>query len=194
MKRRTVLWWSGFLIAILLFLGLRQWRLSQREVPASPTPTPNPNLLPPTFADKVQRLEIYQGEVLLLTLERDAQGQWSATAEGIGDVPLPEGFQQMVDFLLLTRALAVLPPNTDPATVGLAQPQWRIRVISGDTFYNLDIGGPTPVGDGYYVRRTPRGEIFVVPSIVVQALMEVATPGLEGTPTPFSAPTPSPGG
>ncbi len=188
MKRRTVLWWSGFLLTMVLLLGVRQWRLSrQGNLSSSPTPTPMPYLFPPTFVDRVQRLEIYQGETLMLAVQRDEQGQWHAVSE---EVELSPEVAQALTFLLSTRVMSVLSPEVPLDTVGLAEPEWRIRVEASDTFYNLEIGATTPVGQGYYVRRVPRGEVFVVPAALLQGILQTAP----GTPTPFSAPTPTPGG
>ncbi len=192
MKRRTVLWWSAFLLTVVLLLGVRQWRLSrQGNLASSPTPTLMPYLLPPAFVDRVQRLDIYRGETLILSIQRDEQGQWHANS---GEVDLPPEVAQALTFLLSTRVMSVLSPDVPLDTVGLSEPEWRIRVEAPGTFYDLEIGATTPVGQGYYVRRVPRGEVFVLPAALFQGLLQEILPTALGTPTPFSAPTPTPGG
>lgn len=188
MKRRTMLWWSGFLLTMVLLLGVRQWRLSrQGAFPLSPTPTPMPYLFPPAFVERVQRLEIYRGNTLIWAAQRDEQGQWHILSEEVERSP---EVAQTLTLLLSTRVMSVLSPDVPLDTVGLAEPEWRFRVVASDLFYNLEIGAVTPVGQGYYVRRVPRGEVFVVSAALLQGLLLTAL----GTPTPFSAPTPTPGG
>ncbi len=192
MKRRTVLWWSGFLLAVVLFLGVRQWRLSRQGNPvSSPTPTPMPYLFPLSFVERVQRLEIYRGDERVLAVQRDGE-TWRPVSEE--DTLSPE-MARTLTFLLSTRVMSVVPSDVSLDTVGLTEPVWRMRVAASDTYYNLDIGATTPVGQGYYVRRVPRGEVFVVPAALVEGLLQGLLPEpQEGTPTPFSAPTPTPGG
>ncbi len=190
MRKRTLLWWSAFLVALVVLGGLAQWRAQRAASEAlPPTPTPPPGLFPARFAEQAQRLELYQGERLLLALERDEQGQWQPTQQ---EPPTDQDWNTLVPLLLSSRVLAQLPLETPRSDVGLAQPRAVLRVSSMGTFYNLEIGDATPVGDGYYVRRVPRGEIFVLPAALIEPWLQLLAS--TGTPTPESAPTPSPGG
>ncbi len=150
-----------------------------------------PYLFPPSFVERVQRLEIYRGDERVLAVQRDGE-TWRPVSEE--DALSPE-MARALTFLLSTRVMSVVPSDVSLDTVGLTKPAWRMRVTASDTYYNLDIGATTPVGQGYYVRRVPRGEVFVIPAALVEGLLQGLLPEpQEGTPTPFSAPTPTPGG
>lgn len=191
MGKRTRFWWSVFATALVVVLALWQWqgRRAPTSLPITPSPTPLPTLFPATFAQNALRIELYQGETLLLRLERSPEGTWIVTQGPEGQ----EGsWTTAVPLFLQTRVLAQLPADTERAAVGLAQPQGMLRVTSMDTFYTVEIGGPTPLGNGYYVRRVPRGEILALSAAVLEPWLQLLRS--PGTPTPEKAPTPSPGG
>ncbi len=189
MARRTALWMGLFLVLLVALLGVRQWRASHPTPEGSPTPTPLPRLFPAYFAEKAHALEVYRGEQRVARWTRSEDGKWNLVE---GSAATSVDWNQAVSTLLHTRVSAVLQNQVPLETIGLAQPEWRFRVISTEGFYHLDIGHATPVGNGLYVRRIPRGEIFAIPAHVVEALLQPLSSG--GTSlSPTAPPTPSPG-
>ena len=201
-------------VVFVVLAGVAWWAREQKtaadaEATAEPTATPQPRLLPDLEPDAVVRIVLEepatQRRVVLVRVEatptpaaEDAAGtpaaaepQWAV--EEPADAKPPEAWRvnSALEGLVYARVLATLPPDTDPATVGLAGPAQRIVLETRDgRTVTLWIGASTPLQNGYYLRVNEDTTIVAVGQYAVGSLWDLLDELAPATATPTPSPTP----
>ncbi len=219
-RRETWALLAVFAVLLVISLGLRQRQqnLPLETTAASPSPTPLPALYdvdPDTLATRIV-LEEPIGEQRRVVLERVAtptptpetpptpaaeatgtvtptptpQPMWAVSEPQGAKAPQDWAIDSAVQSLLTARALAVLPDDTDPKSLGLAKPHRAVHITLADgTTLHLLVGIMTPLQNGYYVQTQEGGPIFVVSDFIVDGLWDLFTQVNESlvTPTPTTS-------
>lgn len=172
--------WKGGLALLVVLAGLAAYLLLSRPQPAKPTPA----LLPCGVLDTVYlRIE---GQGRTLELERaDPRSDWELRRPQSGPAD-----RRGVTFLLSAvdsiKVLNSLPPSSDDAAFGLAQPRevLECRIAAGPS-YNLSIGNRSFDGSGYYARKGGDNRVYVISSVEVDDFdRALGQPPVKPTPSP----------
>ncbi len=207
--------------AFVVLAGVVWWardQQSRQEAAATPeaTPTPLPRLLPELEPEQVVQVVLEEpatGRRLVLervvatpTPEAEATPTAAATPSGSPTPPEPQWavvepqgldapeawrVNTAVEGLVYARVQAVLPPDTDPAALGLAGPAQRIALVTQDgRTLAVWIGVTTPLQNGYYVKVEGRPDIMATGQYAIQSLWDLLNELVPLEATPTATPTP----
>ncbi len=206
---------TWILVGVFLALvGLTWWareNQSRAEATATsePTATPMPRLLPDLEPEAVVRIVLEAQDadrrVVLVRVEATptpaptpaaetsaaAEPQWEVAEPADATPPEAWRVNSALEGMVYARILATLPPDTDPATVGLAQPEKRIVLETRDGQHIvLWVGASTPLQNGYYLRVGDNAQLVAVGQYAVGSLLDLLDEIAPPTTTPTPSPTP----
>jgi len=137
-----------------------------------------------TMVKAVSIVDAMGGKLLVV---RNAEGTWTLVE------PAQEGdaaaIQTAVNQLVALTTLSNLEALTEPGLLGLTPPSYILNIdLEDGTRHVLEVGQPTPIGSGYYV-RVDQTELRVVGKYILDAIIKlVGEPPLAPTPTPTLIP------
>ena len=205
--------------AFVILAGVVWWARGQKtgaEAAATPeaTATPLPRLLPDLEPEQVVQVILEEPATgRRLVLERVAatptpeatptaaatpsgsptppEPQWAVVEPQGLDAPEAWRVNTAVEGLVYARVQAVLPPDTDPAALGLAGPAQRITLVTQDgRSLAVWIGVTTPLQNGYYVKVEGRPDIMATGQYAIQSLWDLLNELVPLETTPTATPTP----
>ncbi len=205
--------------AFVILAGVVWWARGQKtgaEAAATPeaTATPLPRLLPDLEPEQVVQVILEEPATgRRLVLERVAatptpeatptaaatpsgsptppEPQWAVVEPQGLDAPEAWRVNTAVEGLVYARVQAVLPPDTDPAALGLAGPAQRIELVTQDgRSLAVWIGVTTPLQNGYYVKVEGRPDIMATGQYAIQSLWDLLNELVPLETTPTATPTP----
>lgn len=200
--RSTVVW-----VVLALAVGALVYFAVLQPQQNAPTPTPALPTTPPALfagltADRVTALRMQAAITpTALSLVRGTDGVWRIT-EGVvsSTVALPAPADPARVSTLLQQLVSAqgtpISGTVDLKLLGLITPSLSLTftassgVATGQQ-YELRIGNEPLKGRGYYAQKGGTGDVYVVPSTLVQSLLGLlgAAP-VQPTPMPTEPPTP----
>lgn len=179
----------GLLVVLAVLGGLLLFIDRRPESPPARDAERLPEVMSFSLAD-AQRLELRRAD-LARQFRRGEDGQW--VLEPGGQRAHQNAVESLLARLSALRATRRIPPtNTDLSAYGLISPRLTALVgLRDDTIHELRIGEKTPVETGYYAVTAQGGDVYVVPSILVDEMERLIAQPFAPTPTP-APPTPTP--
>ena len=179
------------LLTLGVFVLLLAVVLIQRPAgEASSVPTPQASLLSIAAEDLVQ--VTVRGSEATLALVKDASGNWNieSPVQSPGDQDRIAGLLSALVGIRITRTL---PPDAEPASYGLDQPEFtvQLRAQGQDEEATIEVGAHNPDETKRYVRLRGETGIHLVYGYQLDQLQRMAAdPPVAPTPTvPSETPT-----
>lgn len=190
MIRRSTWVLLGVLVLVVgAFFLVKKYPLKSGE----PTPTATAVAYLITQAEgNLQSLQIVDAQGSKVRMQRDPSGKWILTAPRNGEADQSEAGAAQIQVGAL-RILAALETPPDPAATLLSKPSAVIdTTFDTGREHRIEVGGPSPTGNGYYV-RLDGSKVYVVSQNGIDALMNLLkSPPYPATPTPAVTDTPAP--
>jgi hypothetical protein len=192
MKKTTWIALGVFALLLIAFL------ISQ-NIESAPEETPVPTEQPTLWTlDDLDITKIIFTDTTGANIELDKVEELTWTSPTHPEAPVTAGnIEELLSNLSGLSILSTLPSDSALGDFGLAVPVYSIAfVFEDDTTYQIDIGNPTALSDGYYALINGN-EIVVLPTSTIEYLPTLmakittpstATPALETT--PLTTPTP----
>ena len=192
MKKTTWIALGTFALLLIAFLISQNIESAPVE---TPVPTEQPTL---RTLDDLDITQIIYTDTTGANIELDKVEKLTWTSPTHPEAPVTAGnIEELLSNLSGLSILSTLPSDSALGDFGLAIPVYSITfVFEDDTTYQIDIGNPTALSDGYYA-LIDGNEIVVLPTSTIEYLPTLmlkitipptATPDLE-TP-PITTPIP----
>lgn len=182
MKKTTWIVLGAFGLLLIAFLVFQNIENNQEPV-ETPVPTTQPTLRSLDDQD-ISQIDYVDSTGEEIQFDQSGALEWISPTHPAS--PITAGnIEELLANLSELRILSTLSGATSPEDLGLDTPNAVVvfKFNDGST-YKLEIGNPTSMGDGYYVRIDGE-EIVVLPSDSVE---QVATTFLTLTQTPTPEP------
>jgi hypothetical protein len=177
-----------WILLIILALVLTAFFLLKDQPASSTEPTPTAmgsNYLITQEDGALQSLRVSDDQGRVVQIQKDPAGVWIVTlpVQGPADQALASAAETQAGALLIVASLDT-PPVLN--TVGLIAPRATMDLtFAGNRKHRLEIGDPTSIGSGYYV-RLDGDRVHVVSSSGIDALLRLlSAPPYVPTATPI---------
>jgi hypothetical protein len=192
MKKTTWIALGTFVLLLIAFLISQNIETAPEE---TPVPTEQPTL---RTLDDQDIVNIIYTDSSGNTIELERMEDLAWTSPTHPDAPVTAGnIEELISNLSGLSILSSLPSDVALGDYGLDTPSFTITFTFEDKItYQIEIGSPTALSDGYYARLDDN-EILVLPTSTIEYLPTLmikitvpptATPNLETT--PVTTPTP----
>jgi hypothetical protein len=185
MVRRST-WILLLLFAILVGFAFffQRYQTNKDDNAATATPTMAPQMVYNLGGAQVDDIKLSDSAGNSIDIYRDEEGsKWA-----IPDIPTDQVDSAKIDSaseqLFSLQVQETITQSLPLDSIGLASPAYNITMkLSDGTQLITEVGSPTPIGSGYYV-RVNSGQLIIVDKLVMDDILQLLTePPLLPTPT-----------
>ncbi len=181
---------TGILFLVLLILVGVAFFVTKHAPPVEPTPTSWPPVFHIPLSDVVA-VDVYKGDAHVRLVHDE--GGWRIEAPDAATADDDEVERRLRSFLLSVAFDRFTPTTLEE--YGLASPQARIVLDTGEQQVTVRVGDVNPTNTDYYIQVQGEDTVAVVGKYAVDRILEwVDHPPLPPTPTPTVTITPQTGG
>ncbi|QRN83726.1 DUF4340 domain-containing protein [Chloroflexota bacterium] len=190
MKKSTWLALGVFALVLIAFFAVQNIESAPVE-PTVPTDTPALQVLDDQDITEIDYEDMQDVTIVFKQVEPLT---WTSPTDP--EAQITAGYiEQLLSYFSGLNIISTLPADTPLEDVGLDAPLYTITFVMEDgSTYKLDVGGPTPMRDGYYT-WIDESEIVVLPVSNIEyipTIMYIIMTPPKATPDPDASTTVTP--